>query len=75
MNFDTYNISLTAGQITKIWEECYIGINACNNVTYFINSVSDMSDSDKSYVKRKLAFEGLYVLSFNYAVWRCALVS
>lgn len=56
MNFDTYNISLTAGQITKIWEECYIGINACNNVTYFINSVSDMSDSDKSYVKRKLAF-------------------
>lgn len=47
VNFDTYNISLTAGQITKIWEECYIGINACNNVTYFINSVSDMSDSDK----------------------------
>ena len=23
VNFDTYNISLTAGQITKIWEECY----------------------------------------------------
>lgn len=26
VNFDTYSISLTAGQITSVWENCYIGI-------------------------------------------------
>ena len=61
VNFDTYNISLTAGQITKVWEECYIGINACNNVTYFINSVSDMSDSDKKLREAEARFLRAYM--------------
>lgn len=61
VNFDSYNISLTAGQITSVWENCYIGINACNNVTYYINSVSDMSDSEKRVREAEARFLRAYM--------------
>lgn len=61
VNFDTYNISLTAGQITNVWENCYIGINACNNVTYYIHSVSDMSDSEKNVREAEARFLRAYM--------------
>lgn len=61
VNFDTYNISLTASQITNVWEDCYIGINACNNVTYYINEVSDMSDSEKKVREAEARFLRAYM--------------
>lgn len=61
VNFDTYNISLTAGQITNVWEDCYIGINACNNVTYFIDQVPNMSDSEKKEREAEARFLRAYM--------------
>jgi hypothetical protein len=61
VNFDEYNISLTAGQITSVWQECYIGINACNNVTHFIRSVSDMSDTEKNRREAEARFLRAYM--------------
>lgn len=61
VNFDEYNISLTAGQITKVWEECYIGINACNNVTHFIPEVPDMSASEKEVREAEARFLRAYM--------------
>lgn len=61
VNFDRYAISLTAGQITSLWENCYIGINACNNVTYFINLVPNMSDSEKKQREAEARFLRAYM--------------
>ncbi|MCD7935409.1 MAG: RagB/SusD family nutrient uptake outer membrane protein [Tannerellaceae bacterium] len=47
INFDDYNISLTSEEITQVWEDCYIGINACNTVAYYMPLVSDMTESEK----------------------------
>jgi hypothetical protein len=61
VNFDEYNISLTAGQITNVWQECYIGINACNNVTHFIPLVPDMSASEKEVREAEARFLRAYM--------------
>ena len=61
VNFDTYSISLTAGQITSVWENCYIGINACNNVMYYIHSVPDMSESEKKVREAEARFLRAYM--------------
>ncbi|CCX76958.1 RagB/SusD family nutrient uptake outer membrane protein [Parabacteroides johnsonii] len=61
VNFDTYSISLTAGQITSVWENCYIGINACNNVMHYIGAVSDMSDSEKKIREAEARFLRAYM--------------
>lgn len=61
INFDNYSISLTAGEINKIWEDCYIGINACNTVTQYIPSVSDMTDAEKAVREAEARFLRAYM--------------
>jgi hypothetical protein len=61
VNFDEYNISLTAGQITSVWQDCYIGINACNNVTHYIRSIQDMADRDKEIREAEARFLRAYM--------------
>lgn len=61
ISFDTYNISLTAGEITNVWQDCYIGINACNTATYYLPSISDMTDAEKKTREAEVRFLRAYM--------------
>lgn len=61
INFDTYKISLTAGEISSVWNNCYIGINACNTAIHYLPSVTDMSDSEKKIREAEVKFLRAYM--------------
>lgn len=61
INFDRYTISLTAGEITALWQECYIGINACNTVVSSMSAITDMPDPDKKVREAEARFLRAYM--------------
>ena len=64
INFDNYNISLTAGEITNTWQDYYIGINACNNVTHYIGTAKGMTDSERKIREAEARFLRAYMYYF-----------
>jgi len=61
VNFDQYTISLTAGEITTLWQDCYIGINACNTAIQSLDVVKDMSEEEKSIRQAEARFLRAYM--------------
>ncbi|MCD7930277.1 MAG: RagB/SusD family nutrient uptake outer membrane protein [Tannerellaceae bacterium] len=59
--FDNYRISLTAGEITRLWEDCYIGINGCNTVTAYLPAVADMTGPEKIIREAEVRFLRAYM--------------
>ncbi|MCD8178423.1 MAG: RagB/SusD family nutrient uptake outer membrane protein [Tannerellaceae bacterium] len=61
INFDSYRISLTAGEITRLWEDCYIGINGCNTLTAYLPAVADMTGPEKIIREAEVRFLRAYM--------------
>lgn len=61
INFDSYKISLTAGEISTVWQDCYIGINACNTAIRYLPSVTDMTESEKKMRGAEVRFLRAYM--------------
>lgn len=68
-NWDTYNISLTAGELSGVWNNCYIGINACNNVAHYIGTASGMTDSEKKVREAEARFLRAYMYYILIMQW------
>lgn len=58
--WDTYQIPVAEGDMSTVWQQCYIGINACNNVTHYIGNAIGMTDSEKQIREAEARFLRAY---------------
>jgi starch-binding outer membrane protein, SusD/RagB family len=60
LTFDGYQLNASAGPLNGFWSNNYQAINACNNVTKFINEVEGMSDEVKTIREAEARFLRAY---------------
>jgi hypothetical protein len=51
-----YAPTVTHGEITNVWNDCYVLINYCNYATKYIPTVEDMSDDEKKVREAEARF-------------------
>ena len=53
---DSYDMPTTEGALSGLWTNAYTIINACNNVTYYLPMVPDMTEAQKTLREAEARF-------------------